>query len=60
MDHSLVSLNETHPWQTGPVEVWQNVVHWRREWQISSVVLPWEPHEQYEEYENGMLLSHKT
>ena len=29
-------------------EVWQNVVHWRREWQTNSVFLPWEPHEQYE------------
>ena len=28
-------------------EVWQNVVHWRREWQTTSVFLPWE-HEQYE------------
>ena len=28
-------------------EVWQNVVHWRREWQTTSVFLPWEPHEQY-------------
>ena len=27
---------------------WQNVVHWRREWQTTSVFLPWEPHEQYE------------
>ena len=25
-------------------EFWQNVVHWRREWQITSVFLPWEPH----------------
>ena len=24
-------------------EVWQNVVHWRREWQTTSVFLPWEP-----------------
>ena len=24
------------------------VVHWRREWQATSVFLPWEPHEQYE------------
>ena len=24
------------------------VVHWRREWQTTSVFLPWEPHEQYE------------
>ena len=29
-------------------EVWQNVVNWRREWQATSVFLPWEPHEQYE------------
>ena len=28
-------------------EFWQNLVHWRREWQTSSVFLPWEPHEQY-------------
>ena len=27
---------------------WQNVVHWKREWQTTSVFLPWEPHEQYE------------
>ena len=26
----------------------KNVVHWRREWQVTSVFLPWEPHEQYE------------
>ena len=29
-------------------EVWQNVVHCRREWQTTSLFLPWEPHEQYE------------
>ena len=28
-------------------EVLQNVVHWRREWQTTSIFLPWEPHEQY-------------
>ena len=28
-------------------DVWQNVVHRRREWQTTSVFLPWEPHEQY-------------
>ena len=26
-------------------EVWQNVVHWRKEWQTTSVFLPWEPRE---------------
>ena len=38
----------------GPVQgtliwslAWQNVVHWRREWQTTSIFLPWEPHEQY-------------
>ena len=25
----------------------QNVVHWRREWQTTSVFLPWEPREQF-------------
>ena len=30
-------------------EFWQNVVHWRREWQTTSVFLPWELHEQYED-----------
>ena len=35
-----------HPRWTGHGgEVWQYVVHWRREWQIISVFLPWEPHE---------------
>ena len=29
-------------------EIWQNVVHWRREWQTTSVFLPWEPYKQYE------------
>ena len=29
-------------------EFWQNVVHWRREWQTTSVFFPWEHHEQYE------------
>ena len=36
-------------------EVWQNVVHWRREWQTTSVFLPWEPHEQYEKAKNRTL-----
>ena len=38
-----------HPRQAGHGgEVWQNVVHWRREWQTTSVFLPWESHERYE------------
>ena len=28
--------------------MWQNVVHWRREWQTISVFLPWKSREQYE------------
>ena len=55
MDHSLVSLNETmshavqgHSRQMGHGgEFWQNMVHWKREWQTTSVFLPWESHEQY-------------
>ena len=27
---------------------WQNVVHWKREWQTTSAFLLWEPHEHYE------------
>ena len=38
-----------HPWRTGHGgEFWQNMVHWRREWQTTSVFLHWEPHEHYE------------
>ena len=38
-----------HPGRMGHGgEVWQNVVNWRREWQTTSVFLPWEAHEQYE------------
>ena len=55
MDHSLSnSMKLSHAmWGHSRLtghggEVWQNVVHWRREWQTTSVLLPWEPHEQYE------------
>ena len=38
-----------HPRQTGHSgEFSQNVVHWRREWQTTSVFLPQESHEQHE------------
>ena len=33
----------------------KDVVHWGRQWQTTSVFLPWEPHEQYEK-ENGRIL----
>ena len=45
-----------HPRRVGHGgEVWQNVVHWRREWQTTSVFLPWEPHEQYERQNDRIL-----
>ena len=28
-------------------EFWQNVIHWRREWQTTPVCLPWEHHKLY-------------
>ena len=38
-----------HPrWAGHGGEVWQKVVPWRREWQTTSVFLPWEPQVQYE------------
>ena len=34
-----------HPRQMGHSgEFWKNIAHWRREWQITSVFLPWELH----------------
>ena len=41
-------VGATQRWAGHGGEFWQNVVHWRREWQTTSVFLPWEPHEQYE------------
>ena len=41
-------------------EFWQNVVHWRREWQTTPIFLLWEPHEQYEKtrrYDTGRWVS---
>ena len=41
--------HQGHPRWTGHSgEFWQNVVHRRREWQTTPVLLPWEPHEQHE------------
>ena len=28
-------------------EFWENMIHWRREWQITPVHLPWESHKLY-------------
>ena len=45
-----------HPkWVGHGGEVLQNVVHWRREWQTTSVFLPSEPHEQYEKANDRIL-----
>ena len=35
--------------------LWQNVVHWKREWKTTSAFLPWESHEQYEERKKGTI-----
>ena len=34
-------------WTGHGKEFWQKVVRWRKEWQTTSIFLPWEPHEQY-------------
>ena len=36
-------------------EVWHNVVHWRKEWQTTSVFLPWEPHESMKRQNDRIL-----
>ena len=52
MSHAM----QGHPGQTGhSEEFWQNVVHWRREWQSTPVFLPGEHHEQYEEAKHMTL-----
>ena len=57
MSHAI----QGHPrWRHQSREFWQNVVHWRREWQTTSVFLPWETHEQYEKanrYDTGRWVS---
>ena len=45
-----------HPrWTSHGGKVWHNVVHLRKEWQTTSVFLPWEPHEQYEKAKDKTL-----
>ena len=45
----LSHAEKGHPRWTGHGgKFWQNVAHWRREWQTTSVCLPWEPHEQHD------------
>ena len=40
ISHSLLKLITT--WS----RLWQNMLHWRMEWQTTSIFLPWEPHKQ--------------
>ena len=43
-----------HPRRTGHGEVWQNVLHWRREWQTTSVFLPWDAMNSMKWQNNGI------
>ena len=36
-------------------EFWQNMVYWRKEWQTTSVLLPWETQEQYRKQKDRTL-----
>ena len=36
-------------------DFWQNVVHWRSEWQITPIFLPWESNESYEKQKDMTL-----
>ena len=42
-------------WSGHGGDIWQNVVHWRREGPTTSVFLPWEPHEEYEKAKDRTL-----
>ena len=53
MAHSLTELDKAVVGHGG--EFWQNVVHWRREWQTASAFLPWESHEQYQKAKDMTL-----
>ena len=43
-----------HSRRTGHGEVWQNVLHWRREWQTTSVFLPWDAMNSMKRQNNGI------
>ena len=43
-DTAQLPLQKDRSWR----EFWQNVGHWRREWQATSVFLPWESQQEYE------------
>ena len=42
------------------IAYWQNMVHWRREWQTTSVFLPWEPHESMKRQNDTILKEELT
>ena len=42
-------------WMGHAGEFWQNGVHWWREWQITSALLPWEHHEQFSSVSKSCL-----
>ena len=50
MNHAL----QGHPRQI-IVKSSDKMVHWRREWQTTSVFLPWEPNEQYKRQKDRIL-----
>ena len=45
-------------WTSHGGEFWQNVLHWRREWQTTSVFSPQEPHEQYGRWRWDIYIIH--
>ena len=51
--HSPLMENPRQMGHTG--EFWQNLVHRGREWQTTSVFLPWEPHKRYEKAKKRTL-----
>ena len=73
MDHSLAMakglalFNETMThamqghsrWMGHSEEFWQNVVHWRRKWQTTSVFLPWESHKQMKRQNDRRTLKYE-
>ena len=53
-------MQDQQRWTVHGGEFWQNMVQWGREWQITSVFLPWGPHERYENGElEGIFRSQK-
>ena len=50
-------------WMGHSEEFWQNVVHWRKEWQTTPEFLLWELNEQYEKanrFDTGRWTLHRS